>query len=68
MRDVRDYRIHSVSAKRGHRRGNAFNVKADEVLALVGQHTAERGQAFTAEALETMWDPGAAVAGERVGG
>ena len=51
--------------ERDHRRGSAFNVKAaslrlgdfsrDEVLALLGQHTAETGQAFTAEALELVW-------------
>ena len=65
VRDVRDYRIHSGSANAVIAGGSAFNVKAeslrlgdfsrDEVLALVGQHTAATGQAFTAEALETMW-------------
>ena len=65
VRDVRDYRIHSGSANAVIAGGSAFNVKAeslrlgdfsrDEVLDLVGQHTAETGQAFTAEALETMW-------------
>ena len=65
VRDVRDYRIHSGSANAVIAGGSAFNVKAeslrlgdfsrDEVLALVGQHTAETGQAFTAEALETTW-------------
>ena len=62
---VRDYRIHSASANAVAAGGSAFNVKAeslrlgdfsrDEVLALVGQHTSEMGQPFTAEALETMW-------------
>ena len=77
VRDVRDYRIHSGSANAIIAGRSAFNVKAkslrlgdfsrDEVLALLGQHTAETGQAFAAEALELVWgaDPGAAVAGER---
>ena len=66
VRDVRDYRIHSGSANAVIAGGSAFNVKAeslrlgdfsrDEVLALVGQHTSETGQPFTAEALQTMWD------------
>ena len=65
VRDVRDYRIHSGSANAIIAGGSAFNVKAeslrlgdfsrDEVLALLGQHTAETGQAFTAEALELVW-------------
>ncbi len=65
VRDVRDYRIHSGSANAVIAGGSAFNVKAeslrlgdfsrDEVLALIGQHTSETGQTFTAEALETMW-------------
>ena len=65
VRDVRDYRIHSRSANAAIAGGGAFDVKAEslrlgdfsrgEVLALVGQHTAETGQPFTAEALETMW-------------
>ena len=65
VRDVRDYRIHSGSANAVIAGGSAFNVKAeslrlgdfsrDEVLALVGQHTSETGQPFTADALETMW-------------
>ena len=60
VRDVRDYRIHSASANAVIAGGSAFNVKAkslrlgdfsrDEVLALLGQHTAETAQAFTAEA------------------
>ncbi len=58
MRDMRDYRIDST--------GNPFNVAAkslrlgdfsrEEALALLGQHTAETGQAFTAEAQETVWE------------
>ena len=65
VRDVRDYRIHSGSANAVIAGGSAFNVKAeslrlgdfsqDEVLALLGQHTVETGQAFTAEALELVW-------------
>ena len=66
VRDVRDYRIHSGSANAVVAGGSAFNVKAkslrlgdfsrDEVLTLLGQHTADTGQAFTAEALETVWE------------
>ena len=66
VRDVRDYRIHSGSANAIVAGGSAFNVKADslrlgdfsrdEVLALLGQHTTETGQAFTAEALELVWE------------
>ena len=65
VRDVRDYRIHSGSANEVIAGGSAFNVKAkslrlgdfsrDEVSALLGQHTAETGQVFESEALETMW-------------
>ena len=65
VRDVRDYRIRSASANAVVAGGSAFNVKAkslrlgdfsrDEALALLGQHTAETGQAFTAGALETVW-------------
>ena len=66
VRDVRDYRIHSGSANTAVAGGSAFNVKAEslrlgdfsraEVAALLGQHTAETGQAFTAGALETVWE------------
>ena len=65
VRDVRDYRIHSASANAVIAGGSAFNVRAeslrlgdfsrDEVLALLGQHTEETGQAFTAEALALAW-------------
>ena len=65
VRDVRDYRIHSSSANAIIAGGSAFNIKAqslrmgdfsrDEVFALLGQHTEETGQVFTAEALETVW-------------
>ena len=66
VRDVRDYRIHSGSANEIVAGGSAFNVKAKslwlgdfprgDVLALLGQHTAETGQAFTSEALELVWE------------
>ena len=65
VRDVRDYRIHSSSANAIIAGGSAFNIKArslrlgdfsrDEVFALLGQHTAETDQAFTAEALDLIW-------------
>ena len=58
MRDMRDYRIEST--------GSPFNIAAkslrlgdftrEETLALLGQHTAETGQAFTPEAQETVWE------------
>ena len=57
LRDVRDYRIDS--------QGSPFNIKAeslrlgdfsrDEAAALLGQHTTETGQAFSAAALDEMW-------------
>ena len=66
VRDVRDYRIHSGSANTAVAGGSAFNVRAEslrlgdfsraEVAALLGQHTAETGQAFTAGALALVWD------------
>ena len=56
LRGVRDYRIHSTSSP--------FNIVAEslrlgdftqeETLALLGQHTAETGQAFTPEAREAI--------------
>ena len=65
VRDVRDYRIQSTAENAVITGGSAFNVKARslrlgdfsraEVLALLGQHTGETGQVFTAEALETVW-------------
>ena len=65
VRDVRDYRIHSSTEKAVVAGGSAFNVEArslrlgdfsrDDVLALLGQHTAETGQAFEPDALETIW-------------
>ena len=65
VRDVRDYRIHSGSAKEIITGGSAFNIKAaslrlgdfDEadVRALLGQHTAETGQRFAEGALAAVW-------------
>ena len=65
VRDVRDYRIHSSSAGTMVAGGSAFNVKAkslrlddfcrDEVIALLGRHTEETGQAFAGAALESVW-------------
>ena len=65
VRDVRDYRIHSSAEKEIIAGGSAFNIKAkslrlgdfseDEAHALLAQHTEETGQAFTPEALDTVW-------------
>ena len=65
VRDVRDYRIRSSSENATVAGGSAFNVRAEsmrlgdfteaEVCALLAQHTAETGQAFTPEALATVW-------------
>ena len=65
VRDVRDYRIQSTAENAIITGGSAFNIKARslrlgdfsraEVLALLGQHTEETGQVFTAEALKTVW-------------
>ena len=65
VRDVRDYRIRSSSEGAAIAGGSAFNVRAaslrigdfteTDVRALLAQHTAETGQAFTPEALETVW-------------
>ncbi len=65
VRDVRDYRIHSRTEQAVVTGGSAFNIRAEslrigdfaeaEVHALIAQHTEETGQAFTAEALETVW-------------
>ncbi|MDE0190444.1 MAG: ATP-binding protein [Gammaproteobacteria bacterium] len=66
VRDVRDYRIHSESAGEIVTGGSAFNIKAESlrlgdlgethVRALLGQHTAETGQAFTGAALAAVWN------------
>ena len=65
VRDVRDYRIRSSADNAVVAGGSAFNVRAEslrlgdftgsEVRALLAQHTEETGQAFTPEALETVW-------------
>ncbi len=65
VRDLRDYRIHSSAEQTAITGGSAFNIKAKslrlgdfnavEVTALLQQHTAETGQAFTPEALDRVW-------------
>ena len=65
VRDVRDYRIHSGSERAVITGGSAFNIKAEslrlgdftlaEARGLLAQHTGETGQAFTPEALDTVW-------------
>ena len=65
VRDLRDYRIRSGSTGKIIVGGSAFNISADslrlgdfgraEVDELIGQHTAETGQQFEAEALERVW-------------
>ena len=60
VRDVRDYRIHSAAEDRLVLGGSAFNIKSEslrlgdfseqEIRALLAQHTAATGQAFTKEA------------------
>ena len=64
VRDVRDYRIRSTRENAVVTGGSAFNIKAEslrlgdfsatEVRALLGQHTAETGQPWTDNALETV--------------
>ena len=66
VRDLQDYRIHSSSEKEPVTGGSAFNISADslrlgdfsheEVLALLGQHTDDTGQAFLPEAVKHIWD------------
>ena len=66
VRDLRDYRIHACSQPSPITGGSAFNIKAKslrlgdftpaEVTALLEQHTAATGQAFTPEALTRVWD------------
>ena len=66
VRDVRDYQIHADSGKEVIAGGSVFNIKSRslrlgdftraEVENLLGQHTAESGQAFTREALDAVWD------------
>ena len=65
VRDVRDYRIRSDATQEVIAGGSAFNIKAKslrlgdfteaEVRALLGQHAAETGQAFTRGALAAVW-------------
>ena len=65
VRDVRDYRIHSSADNAIITGGRAFNVRAAslrlgdfdevEVRALLAQHTADTGQAFTAKAIDAVW-------------
>ena len=66
VRDVRDYRIHASSEKEVITGGSAFNIKAQslrlgdftraEVETLLGQHTEEKGQEFSPEALNAVWE------------
>ena len=66
VRDVRDYRIRSSSEKAIIAGGSAFNIRAEslrlgdfsrgDVESLLAQHTTETGQAFTGEALATIWE------------
>ena len=65
VRDVRDYRIHSTAQGAPVPGGSAFNVRSKslrlgdfteaETRALLAWHTAETGQAFTADALAAVW-------------
>ena len=65
VRDVRNYRIHSSRRDGPVLGGSAFNIRSEslrlgdfseqEVRALLAQHTAETGQAFTTAAVEAVW-------------
>ena len=65
VRDVRDYRIRSTAQNAAVLGGSAFNIQSkslrlgdfteSETRALLAQHTAETGQAFTADALAAVW-------------
>ena len=65
IRDVRDYRIHSGSAKAVITGGSAFNIKAEslrlgdftaaETDALLTQHTEETGQRWTRTAMREVF-------------
>ena len=65
VRDVRDYRIHSTAENALIAGGSAFNIRAEslrlgdfsaaDVQALLAQHTAATGQAFTEEAVDEVW-------------
>ena len=64
LRDVRDYRIHSSAEDRVVLGGSAFNIKSEslrlgdfseqEIATLTAQHTAQTGQVFTEDALESI--------------
>ncbi len=64
VRDVRDYRVYSTAENRLVLGGSAFNIKSEslrlgdfseqEIRALIAQHTAQTGQAFTEGALELI--------------
>ncbi len=64
MRDLRDYLAHSKSGVPVNP-GSPFNIKHSsvsignfsqaDIAALVGQHTAETGQQFGADAIERLW-------------
>ena len=66
VRDLSDYRIHARGEKEPATSGSAFSISTDslrlgdfsheEVLALLGQHTAETGQAFLPDAVQHIWD------------
>ena len=66
VRDLRDYRIHARSEPSPITGGSAFNIKAeslrlgdftaDEVAALLQEHTTETGQAFAPDALARVWE------------
>jgi hypothetical protein len=66
VRDLRDYRIHARSEPSPITGGSAFNIKAkslrlgdftaNEVAALLQEHTAETGQIFTPEAVARVWE------------
>ncbi len=66
VRDVRDYRMRAHAEKEVVAGGSAFNIKAEslrlgdftraEVETLLGQHTAETGQAFTPRAIAAVWE------------
>lgn len=65
VRDVRDYRIHSLQSQSIITGGSAFNVRAEslrlgdfvqtEVEALLQQHTEATGQHFTSDAVAQIW-------------
>ena len=66
VRDVQDYPVYSRKERAIIRGGSAFNIKAEslrlgdfsegETRALLGQHTAQTGQAFEQGALDRVWE------------